>query len=223
MIFINNKYTSIYNKIIDRAKNRILPKETYKELHHIIPKSLGGLDNKENLIFLTGREHLVCHLLLIRITESSNKAKMISAAWSMANLENNNQERIKLNSRQYAILREQFSKSHSLRMKENNPMHLSKVRQIHQESIIKRGKTSGMSGKKHSEKTINLIKERNKGQIVPKEKRMAASVFHSNRPKDLVEKYNRAHASTIKCEFCGKLANPGTYSRWHGQNCKLIR
>lgn len=223
MIFINNKYAAVYYKIVDRAKIRILPKETYKELHHIIPKSLGGSDDKENLVFLTGREHLICHLLLVRITESSDKAKMISAAWSMANLENNGQSRTKLNSRQYSILREQFSKSHSVRMIENNPMNSPEVKQIHQQAIIRRGKTSGMTGKNHKETTINLLRERNKGQFVPEEKRLAASIFHSSRSTELVEKYNKVHASTIKCEFCGKLANHGTYARWHGQNCKSVR
>lgn len=221
MLFINNKYRTIYNKIVDRAKSRILPKETYVEVHHIIPKSLGGNDDAENLVVLTGREHLICHLLLIRITESTNKAKMVAAAWSMANLENDKQERTKLNSRQYAVLREQFSKSHSLRMKENNPMKMPSIREIHQRAIVKRGKTLGMTGKKHNENTINLIKEKNKGQFVPEGKRLAASIFHKNRPVKLVEKYNKIHASTLKCEFCGKLSNPGTYARWHGPKCKI--
>lgn len=222
MIFINNKYSTIYYKIVDRAKHRILPKETYVERHHIIPKSLGGTDDRENLVVLTGREHLICHLLLIRITESSDKAKMVSAAWSMANLENDGQSRTKLNTRQYSVLREQFSKHHSLRMTNNNPMKMPGIKEVHQRAIVKRGKTLGMTGKTHTEQTINLIKERNKGQIVPKEKRLAASIFHKNRPAELVEKYNRIHASTRMCEFCGKLANPGTYARWHGPNCKSI-
>jgi hypothetical protein len=38
-------YQKIYNQIIERAQNRIL--EGYVEKHHIIPKCLGGLDNKE--------------------------------------------------------------------------------------------------------------------------------------------------------------------------------
>ena len=223
MIFINNKYTSIYYRIIDNSRNRILPKEVYKERHHIIPKSLGGSNSVDNLVWLTGREHLICHLLLVRMTEDKFKSKMISAAWSMANLENNNQTRIKLNARQYSSLREQFSKTHSLRMKNNNPMHDPNVRKIYDNAIIKRGKTSGMTGKKHSSTSTDKIREANKGQFVPVEKRLAASEFHSNRSVELTDKYRKIHASNHKCEHCGKLANPGTYARWHGQNCKLIR
>jgi len=36
---LENKYTSYYNSIIDKAKNRLL--DGYYEIHHIIPKSLG--------------------------------------------------------------------------------------------------------------------------------------------------------------------------------------
>lgn len=222
MIFINNKYTSVYYRIINNAKNRILPKEVYKEHHHIIPKSLSGSNSFDNLVWLTGREHLICHLLLVRMTEGNFKSKMVSAAWSMANLENNNQSRIKLNARQYSLLREQFSKTHSIRMKNNNPMHDPNVRKIYDDAIIKRGKTSGMTGKKHSAESTDKIREANKDQFVPEEKRLAASEFHSNRSIELTDKYKKIHTSNIKCEHCGKLANHGTYARWHGQNCKSV-
>ena len=48
-------YQKIYDQIIERAKNRQL--EGYKEKHHIIPKCVGGTNDKENLVELTAREH----------------------------------------------------------------------------------------------------------------------------------------------------------------------
>lgn len=39
----------------------------YTENHHIIPKSMGGTDEPDNLVLLTGREHWVAHLLLFKI------------------------------------------------------------------------------------------------------------------------------------------------------------
>ena len=50
MIFINNKYTNWYNSIINKAKNRTIT--GYTEKHHIISSSLGGTNNKENLVTL---------------------------------------------------------------------------------------------------------------------------------------------------------------------------
>lgn len=221
MIFIKNKYTSIYYRIIDRAINRKLSPELYKERHHIIPKSLGGNDDRHNLVYLTGREHLICHLLLVKMTTNKDKASMIAAAWSMANLENDNQTRKKLNSRQYETLREQFSRTHSKRMKENNPMHDPEVRKKYDDAIIKRGKTLGMTGKKQSKESNMKRRIANKGQVVPLEKRLAASKFHSNRPPEMKAIYDQIHSSNISCIFCRTMANPGTFKRWHGDKCKL--
>lgn len=221
MLFINNKYTAVYYKIICRAKDRILPKNLYRERHHIIPKSLGGSNSKENLVRLTGREHLLCHLLLIRMTVGGYKANMVNAAWAMANLENNSQHRVKLNSRQYARLREQFAKTHSKRMRDNNPMHNPIVREKYNAAIIKRGKTPGMTGKKHSEESNVRRRIANTGQYVPLEKRLAASVFHANRPPEVKAMYDQIHSSNISCIYCHTMANPGTFKRWHGDKCKL--
>lgn len=86
MIFINNKYTQIYYKIIEKAKARNLTtkKEAkcalgYAEQHHIIPKSLGGDNSKTNLIFLSGREHFICHWLLVKMTTGKSYEKMVFA------------------------------------------------------------------------------------------------------------------------------------------------
>lgn len=66
-------YQRIYNQIIERAQNRTL--EGYKEKHHILPKCLGGSNDKENLVELTAREHFLCHMLLCEIYPKENKLK----------------------------------------------------------------------------------------------------------------------------------------------------
>jgi hypothetical protein len=73
-------YQKVYNQIIERAKNRQL--EGYKEKHHIIPKCLGGDNNKNNLVELTAREHFLCHRLLCEIYPLNHK--LIWALWLMA-------------------------------------------------------------------------------------------------------------------------------------------
>ena len=76
-MFLDNKYTRIYYQIIEVAKTRTL--EGYKERHHIIPKSLGGNNSKENLVNLTAREHFICHWLLTKMTTSTGNMKMFFA------------------------------------------------------------------------------------------------------------------------------------------------
>ena len=77
----NNKYQKWYDQLIGRARNRTI--EGYVERHHIVPKSLGGTNEKGNLVALTAREHLIAHMLLPRFVE--NKAPMWQALWMMMN------------------------------------------------------------------------------------------------------------------------------------------
>lgn len=72
-------YIAHYEKLIERAKNRILDIET--ETHHIIPKCMGGSDNKSNLVELTPEEHYVAHQLLIKIYPDNQR--LIHAAIMM--------------------------------------------------------------------------------------------------------------------------------------------
>ena len=80
-MFIENKYYSAYLRIVESAASR----GTGDEWHHIIPKSLGGTDARENLVHLTEREHFICHSLLVRCTAGLVKRKMHFAYWRMVN------------------------------------------------------------------------------------------------------------------------------------------
>jgi hypothetical protein len=110
MIFINNKYTSIYYRIIDKALSRNIKSKKeanvvlgYTEVHHIIPKSIGGSNLKDNLVFLTGREHFLCHWLLVKMTTNKANEKMIFALNGMKrNSSKQNRYNTKITSRVYS-------------------------------------------------------------------------------------------------------------------------
>lgn len=59
---MNQHYLNRYLKFIDALKNQSI--DGYSEKHHIIPKSMGGTDAKDNLISLTGRQHYIAHWML---------------------------------------------------------------------------------------------------------------------------------------------------------------
>jgi hypothetical protein len=106
-MYLQNKYTRIYNLIIERAKHRDIT--SYHEKHHIIPQSLGGSNNIDNIVKLTAREHFICHLLLTKMTEGTHRSKMCQAAWMMASTISSNQQRYRVNNRIYENLRLQMS------------------------------------------------------------------------------------------------------------------
>lgn len=78
-MFLDNKYSHWYQKLVEGAITRGWSKKTapcYTEKHHIIPRSLGGDNTKDNLVHLTAREHFVAHLLLTKMCEGKHKTKM---------------------------------------------------------------------------------------------------------------------------------------------------
>ena len=84
-MFTQNKYYTIYYNLIDRAsqQKRTKNKNIYYELHHIIPKSLGGTEETTNKVYLTAKEHIVAHHLLCKITEGEHLISCMRAFHSM--------------------------------------------------------------------------------------------------------------------------------------------
>lgn len=105
MKFNDSKYTVWYYSIIERARDRVLTE--YKENHHIVPRSLGGGDNKENIVSLTAKEHYVVHLLLpYMIDDPQHKRKMWAALRCMTALQYKTHKRYAGASRFYKLAKE---------------------------------------------------------------------------------------------------------------------
>ena len=121
-MFTDSKYTKWYFSIIDSARYRI--NKGYVEVHHIIPKCLGGLDTVDNLIELTAREHFICHWLLTKmVTETKQQYQLWNAFSCMLYRERPGQERYKVSSKIFESIKIAGSKIKSERFKgENNPM-----------------------------------------------------------------------------------------------------
>ena len=112
-------YSKIYYKIIENRKNN--PYDGYIESHHIVPKSLGGTDDKNNLVNLTAREHFICHLLLTKMYSQNtpNYYKMVKAFMMMLVCKSENQERF-LTSKKYEFLKTKFSEAQSISQSGSN-------------------------------------------------------------------------------------------------------
>jgi hypothetical protein len=153
-----NKYNTWYNLITENAKNRTI--EGYTESHHVIPRSLGGSDDADNLVDLTAREHFICHWLLTKIYTGESRAKMIYALNGMKrNGQHTERYETKITSRVYENLKKEFAVIHSATMKgrdpwnrgykEDRPDVLENVKQ----AALKRKPQSKESREKQAQKT----------------------------------------------------------------------
>lgn len=126
-------YKKIYEALVSKDT-------TYQvfEVHHKVPKCMGGDDSSQNLVKLSHREHWLAHKLLTKIYPDNNKLWFAFAAMSMnRNLTSRQFDECKAaaqlaktrcnsNRGDNNIMRrsKELREFHSKRMKENNPMRL---------------------------------------------------------------------------------------------------
>ncbi len=176
---IENKYTKLYYKITSNAKQRIT--EGYTELHHIIPQSMGGSNDKENLVELTAREHFICHWLLIKMTEGEDRSKMLYALNGMK-AENKYQQRYhtKITARVYEKYRIEHAENHSKRMK-GRPAWNKGLPQT--EEHKEKNRQAALQRAPKSEETITKWKESRAGYTHSEETRQKQSIASKGKPK----------------------------------------
>jgi len=79
--FKYNKYFSWYKNLVSQFLE--CPPESNYEEHHILPKSMGGSNDKSNLVKLPVRHHYIAHLLLWKCTVGVSQQKMAYAVVCM--------------------------------------------------------------------------------------------------------------------------------------------
>ena len=201
-IYLNNKYTKLYYKIIDRASTRILDPSVYSEKHHVIPECFfinrkrkgplgwlqGDPDDPKNIVSLTAKEHYICHVLLTKMTEGKGKSKMwIGLRWILIGKSKNHNRNYKITSKIYEKVKIECANIFS-----NNAkiQHTGKTRSQETKDKI----SNALTGKKkspehaaknrqaqinrnykHSPEIIELIRQNSLKQIVTDETRIKIS------------------------------------------------
>jgi len=154
-MFIDNKYTRVYNSIVSRAQIDTLRSKDfgYYEKHHIVPKSLGGTNDSSNITLLTFKEHWTCHRLLCKmVSDPKHKTAMRYALYALSR---SNEDQLRgMSHHQKMICLE------SNRIANRNRNHKPNLGNKHtEETKAKMRKAS--TGKKHSDETIQKIKDNN--------------------------------------------------------------
>lgn len=116
-IALKNKYTKWYFNIIDKALKRNLNKNQAKSLfgytegHHIYPNSFKSFEyknKKENIVFLTSKEHFIVHALLVKMFVDVYRYKMIAAFVRMKTINNKDLPNRYFNSNLYIKFKKYF-------------------------------------------------------------------------------------------------------------------
>lgn len=126
-------YQRIYNELIQRGVDRGTV-DGYSEKHHIIPRSLGGSDDKSNLVVLTAREHFIAHWLLYRIYKNTEYSHGLSYAWEKMTLSNKSQ----------------------CRMFSSRSFEYARITRAREQSKFMKGRTSGADNPTYNDDVVRL-------------------------------------------------------------------
>lgn len=232
-------YKKIYDDLIESAKNEP-KKDSYKELHHIIPLCMGGSDDKSNKIYLTARQHYLAHWLLYKMYKTS---ALVHAWHSMSRIGKGQEDR-SINSHLFEYCKRERSKLLSIQYSGEgnnfyNKKHSQKSLQLMSEKL---------TGKKASKETKELMSKLRKGVKKSDEhkKKIGRKGLISLKnvdtgdciriPKEELDSYDQTvwinpytykcltNTKEIKCDVCGKIGKDNsTFKRWHFNNCRGIK
>lgn len=96
-------YKNHYDNLIKKAQSRHVEKDLDVERHHIMPKCLGGVNRKSNIVKLFPHEHFVAHQLLVKIYP--DHAGLKYALYKMTL----NTKKMKRNNKQYSWIKKELS------------------------------------------------------------------------------------------------------------------
>ena len=183
-MFTNKFYSKVYFSTIEKAVQRGWKKARGRESHHIIPQSLVGSNDKDNLVYLSCREHFLCHWLLVKMTEGESYHKMVYALMGMR-AENKQQERYQtiFTARVYEKYRIEHAAYHSNLMKSKNLVPWNKggveITNEHRENL----KRAALNRPQKTLESIEKTAEKNRGKKRTEEFKLAHSLLFKGKLK----------------------------------------
>lgn len=194
-----------YDRLIDNAKQQsYIDEGTYYEKHHIIPKSLGGKNDADNIVKLTAKDHILAHILLTIVYPDNSD--LLFAAMSMtlgcSKFTSGREEAIlEIDLEIVAELREKYGRSRvGMKFSDEHRKHISEAKmgiklpkftEEHKEKISK-----ALKGRKYSEETITKMSLAAKGRKHTQETRNKMS--KTRKGMKFSEEHNKKISDSLK-------------------------
>ena len=175
-------YATHYDHLISRARGRIL--EGYRECHHVLPKCMGGGNERGNIVELTAEEHYLAHQLLVRI-HRNNMSLVHAAVWMARRCSGN---------KAYGWLRRKHAEVMADRMfgKRKTASTIAKL------SAAKKGKAHPRNPEWQSK-----IDAANRGRKHSDESRAKMSVAQRGNKHNLGRKFTQEHKANLSASLMG--------------------
>ncbi len=220
-LFEINDYFFKYYELIKKSKRDTKDLLIY-EIHHIIPKSLGGINDKSNLVNLSISDHILAHYYLSKcIKDENNKRKMYIAFWLMIH----NKSGYKLTPQQIEESKIEYRKIQTGRKLSEE----TKEKMRGPRPSLQGENNPNWGGKTITEKTLKKHSENGKKRKWTESQRekFSKSMTGKKRPPKSEESKKKTSQTLknkpdLECPYCGKISNNrGAMLGFHFDFCKL--
>lgn len=223
-------YLSIYNDLILKRRNEPLSKDVYGENHHVIPRCMGGTDEKQNIVRLTAREHYIAHALLFK----HYRTLALAHAWYKMLRVGKGQKR-EFTAAQYELAKKARSKK--LSEEKSGPgnhfygkTHSEETKKLLSESRKKQG---DCRSQKSIDEWIERARQPKSEEHKSKIGRKGLTMLQNIHTLEIIRGKREDYDTTIwvnprkitpeeknKCQYCDIITNNSNLKRWHNDNCK---
>lgn len=215
-------YLKHYHLLIEKADNRCILPNIYKEKHHILPLCLGGDNSSDNIISLFPEDHFVAHQLLskiyyehpglifacVRMTQSTKRMIRNNKLYSWIRLKNSELQRKARTGKKHSPETRKKISAASKRTWEN-----PEYRKMMSERMS--GENNPFYGKTHSPEFIQRVKEYNTLHFSGENNPM----FGKTHTKEARERISPKNESPLTCPHCGQVGGSRIMKRWHFDKC----
>lgn len=216
-----SKYSNLYQKIVENARTKEY--NCYTEIHHIIPRCIGGTDDPDNLVRVSYREHYILHYLLTKMYDSDS---LVYAFCAMNHMNVNKYS----NSRLYESAKKIWIEN--IKMKPRSIECKNKIsnswteerKESHRKKVSGENHWTSREPKEKVEKITEIMRD----NITDEHRRKQGDSLrerYRNDP-DLRKKVGDASRGKKKevvlCPHCGKAGGKPAMVRYHFENCKEI-
>lgn len=226
-------YIKIYRNLIEKDYSNA----DYTEKHHVVPRCVGGGNEKENIVAISGKAHMIAHHLLTKLFPESRELK---GAYAQMCLKNSNKDFV--SARMYHEGRKYLSESmkdpnHPCQSAESHAKGAATLKQMYADGTFKGRKgvkltdeqkfniSKGRKGKGlgktyvRSEETKRKLSKARTGTVMgPRsdevKRKISETLKGRARSEETRKKLSKSKKEqTITCPHCGKTmkASPGAY------------
>jgi hypothetical protein len=229
-------YQNQYNKLIESAV--VSPSPGYTEIHHIVPRCMGGSNEPSNLVRLSAKQHFVAHHLLFKIHKSS---RMAHAWYSMCRIGRGQEER-KVNAKYFnkaKVARSKllsassmgannhfYGKTHSTEARQIMSKKQSEMRLWERRSDAHEAALLASQKKPKTEEHKSKIGRKGMVMLQNIHTQRIVRVEQDDQQYQTAEWINPKKLKPerkYKCDHCDIVTIAANLKRWHNDNCPNLR